>query len=68
MMTHKRPVPAGSVSPYPLHPEPIQKTDVSEVADGQSNTGESWLPLVAILAVGIGSAAIVTALMASRRA
>lgn len=68
-MTHKPRVPSASVSPYPLHPEPIRdyapdekpgETAVAELDFQPSTIAKS-------VAIGIGSAAIVAALMYIKR-
>ncbi|MFP5434377.1 MAG: hypothetical protein ACLGIM_14850 [Alphaproteobacteria bacterium] len=66
-MTHKPHVPSASVSPYPLHPEPIRDRapNVANASNVDSRVQTSTI--VKGAAIGIGSAAIVAALMYIRR-
>lgn len=69
-MTHKPRVPSASVSPYPLHPEPIRDYAPDEHADEQKAAEAAPIQASTIVkgaAIGIGSAAIVAALMFIRR-
>ncbi|BBF68808.1 hypothetical protein [Sphingomonas bisphenolicum] len=71
-MTHKPAVPPGSTPPYPAHPAPhaesVQADPLPTDADN-GRTGEPSPGPVSVLgaAVGIGSAAIVAALLYARR-
>jgi len=68
-MSHEPPVPAASQSPYPLHPAPVAKS-ADEEPRNVERTGEakaSSLIGPKSVAVGIGSAAIVAALLFVRR-
>jgi hypothetical protein len=71
-MTHRPSVPAGSTAPYPAHPAPhgakIQSDAPSPELSGNQRT-EKIAALTKILgaAVGIGSAAIVAALLYARQ-
>ena len=69
-MSHEPPVPTASQSPYPLHPAPIVKSASEEEPKQAKRKEESKSsPLIdpKSMAVGIGSAAIVAALMFVRR-
>jgi hypothetical protein len=70
-MTHRPGVPPGSTPPYPSHPTPhAQTTPPEQVAMGRQKDDEGSSPGRASLigaAVGIGSAAIVAALIYARR-
>lgn len=69
-MTHKPRVPSASVSPYPLHPEPIRDYAPDEHIDEPDADAAPAIQPSAIVkgaAIGIGSAAIVAALMFMRR-
>jgi hypothetical protein len=71
-MSHQPPVPSANVSPYPLQAPPHEhrnEEDVSPVrgADTPAYFGLSSKELGIGAAVGIGSAAIVAALLYSRR-
>jgi hypothetical protein len=68
MMTHKPAVPPGSTPPYPAHPAPYAESIQAEpplpdVDEDESEDKPS--PSVGLMgaAVGIGSAAIVAALL-----
>lgn len=76
-MTHQPPIPVASTSPYPLHLEPIHH-DQSDFAiakhphtDDADDTDDGRAPLgrgtIVGAAIGIGSAAIVAALLYARR-
>lgn len=68
-MSHSRPIPEASVSPYPLHPAPIAsivRSDISDVHATPSNAaGYTGGKAIGITtgALAIGSAAIVAALI-----
>jgi hypothetical protein len=69
-MSHTPPVPDASVSPFPIHPAPhghvAAPTPVAEpVATDTSSSDRNML--IAGAAVGIGSAAIVAALLYTNR-
>lgn len=67
-MSHKPPVPAASVSPYPLHPEPIKhEVPIAAPKDTKPSGNELSKKAVAGAAIGIGSAAIVAALLYIKR-
>ncbi|MBG6118526.1 MULTISPECIES: hypothetical protein [unclassified Sphingobium] len=70
-MTHKPAVPPGSTAPYPAHPAPHAESLQADPlpADAESNAGDDRsVGGVSVLgaAVGIGSAAIVAALVYAR--
>ena len=68
-MSHKPVVPSASQSPYPLQPAPLVKS-ASEEREQLDREGEKKAaPLIGpkSMAIGIGSAAIVAALMFVRR-
>jgi hypothetical protein len=72
-MSHSRPIPEASVSPYPLHPAPLHRADDDETRDPSAEANmvvakpENGLSNRTIgLAAGafaIGSAAIAAALL-----
>lgn len=80
-MTHKPPVPDASTSPYPLHPAPLAVVHADahaddEPADQEADDGDTGADRPVVkpkqlpglgAAVGIGSAAIVAALLYTRR-
>lgn len=71
-MTHRPSVPAGSTSPYPAHPAPhAEKTQAdtpSTEPSGNEQTDKITTPTKILgAAVGIGSAAIVAALLYARQ-
>ena len=71
-MTHEPPVPPGSKSPYPAHPAPHADTvekDLTESGDsGEKSQGRAATKGISAVgaAVGVGSAAIVAALLYAR--
>lgn len=71
-MSHQPAIPAASQSPYPLHPAPLshRADEASFVSDDDERAGRSWNPGTKAgigAAVGIGSAALVAALLYARR-
>jgi hypothetical protein len=68
-MSHSRPIPAASVSPYPLHPAPIsseERSGSSEVSAKETNIAVSTSGRTIGITAGalaIGSAAIAAALI-----
>jgi hypothetical protein len=72
-MTHKPGVPPGSVAPYPAHPAPhentVQAGATVPATDNSISKARAPTSGISILgtAVGIGSAAIVAALLYTRR-
>lgn len=71
-MTYEPAVPPGSVAPYPAHPAPhthgVQADPANPQVDSKSETKETTGKIGVLgAAVGIGSAAIVAALLYSRR-
>lgn len=70
-MTHKPGIPPGNTPPYPSHPAPSAETTPPEpVAIGSQKDEEgSSVGRASLIgaAVGIGSAAIVAALLYARR-
>lgn len=67
-MSHKPPVPVASVSPYPLHPEPIKHdAPVASPKVAKPSGNEQSKKAVVGAAIGIGSAAIVAALLYMKR-
>lgn len=67
-MSHKPPVPSASVSPYPLHPAPIKhEAPVTARKDGEPSGNEPSKKAIVGAAIGIGSAAIVAALLYMKR-
>lgn len=64
-MTHKPVVPAASQSPYPLHPAPASHA-AAPATEAETPTHGTALSSRNV-AIGIGSAAIVAALMWVRR-
>lgn len=70
-MTHRPAVPSGSTPPYPAHPAPHAESMQADpvTPDTRRNAKEDlWSSGVRVLgaAVGIGSAAIVAALLYTR--
>ncbi|MFD1949432.1 hypothetical protein ACFSGX_01460 [Sphingomonas arantia] len=69
-MSHTPPVPDASVSPFPVHPAPhgyaATPTPVASAAEPDTSSSDRNL-LIAGAAVGIGSAAIVAALLYTNR-
>jgi hypothetical protein len=66
-MTHEPKIPMASQSPYPLHPAPIDHHPAPETLQPEE-AEETKGPLSAkSVAIGIGSAAIVAALLYARR-
>ncbi len=66
-MSPKPPVPAASTPPYPAHPAPVDKSS-SGKEEAQPQPEEAKRHVVAKgAAIGIGSAAIVAALLYIRR-
>ncbi len=71
-MTHRPSVPAGSTAPYPAHPAPhaekLQSDAPSTEPSGNERTDKITAPTkILSAAVGIGSAAIVAALLYARQ-
>lgn len=70
-MTHQPPLPAAATSPYPLHPEPVYHSldtlRPAATAPANSKTTSSRKVIQLGTAIGIGSAAIVAALLYARR-
>jgi hypothetical protein len=71
-MTHKPAVPPGSTPPYPAHPAPHAESVQADLLPTDADNGRAGEPSpgpVSVLgaAVGIGSAAIVAALLYARR-
>ena len=71
-MTHRPSVPPGSTAPYPAHPAPhaqsIQADEAStRLGEGEQDTKLSGSAKIIGAAVGIGSAAIVAALLYARQ-
>ena len=68
-MSHEPPVPMASQSPYPLHPAPVAKIAEEKPKKAKRKEEAKASPLIGprSIAVGIGSAAIVAALMFVRR-
>jgi hypothetical protein len=72
-MSHSRPIPAASVSPYPLHPAPIsseERSGSSDVSAEGTNIGVSASGKTIGITAGalaIGSAAIAAALILFNR-
>ena len=69
-MSHTPPIPKASVAPFPIHPEPhdtpvVAKTDHAAASAAASD--EKTRRVIAGAAVGIGSAAIVAALLYANR-
>ena len=64
-MTYDPPVPAASQPPYPLHPAPVDHS--AEPATKAEATANETAFSPRNVAIGIGSAAIVAALMWVRR-
>jgi hypothetical protein len=75
-MTHQRPIPEAAQSPYPLHPAPMpERSEAEEAAPADTGEGEeaggvaSWASQNRAglgAALGIGSAALVAALLYTR--
>lgn len=67
-MTHKPAVPPGSTAPYPAHPAPHAESLQADppLSDAEEDTVEDRGLGVLGAAVGIGSAAIVAALLYAR--
>lgn len=67
LMTHKPAIPAANTPPYPAHPAPrVEPVDVAAHDDGtspSSDKGPTHRGGMIGAAVGIGSAAIVAALL-----
>lgn len=72
-MTHQPPVPAASTSPFPLHPEPVDHSLDHLRPATKTETPSASGPAISNkaigigAAIGIGSAAIVAALLYARR-
>lgn len=67
-MSHKPSVPAASVSPYPPHPEPIKHdAPVAAPKGAEASSNEPSKKAIVGAAIGIGSAAIVAALLYMKR-
>jgi len=71
-MTHRPSVPPGSTAPYPAHPAPHAESiqaDEPEISSSECEQGTKPSGPSKILgaAVGIGSAAIVAALLYARQ-
>jgi hypothetical protein len=73
-MTHTPPLPSAAESPFPLHPEPIDPATPAKdppkgtpIATAKPDSLSTGTMLGVGAAVGIGSAAIVAALMFTRR-
>lgn len=70
-MSHKPRVPSASVSLYPLQPEPIRDYAPDEHIDARAEADAAPAIQASMVvkgaAIGIGSAAIVAALMYMRR-
>lgn len=71
-MTHKPAVPPGSTPPYPAHPAPHAESVQADPIETDADNGRAGEPSprpsrVLGAAVGIGSAAIVAALLYARR-
>lgn len=64
-MSHEPPVPKDSIPPYPHHPAP--DTFSAAPAEEGSERPQAGKPVIKGAAVGIGSAAIVAALLYMRR-
>jgi hypothetical protein len=72
-MTHQRPIPEAAQSPYPLHPAPMPERSEAEdaaPADAEESRGiAGWASQNRAglgAALGIGSAALVAALLYTR--
>ena len=73
-MTHQRPIPEAAQSPYPLHPAPMPERSEAEdaaPAEAEEETGgvAGWASQNRAglgAALGIGSAALVAALLYTR--
>ena len=66
-MSHEPPLPAAAVSPYPIHPEPhapaaAPAPDAKAAQDPAKPRSSKWIAAAGV-GVGIGSAAIVAALL-----
>lgn len=71
-MTHRPSVPPGSTAPYPAHPAPhaqsIQADALStDASEGEQDAKMSRPAKILGAAVGIGSAAILAALLYARQ-
>ncbi|AOF95019.1 hypothetical protein BSY17_3608 (plasmid) [Sphingobium sp. RAC03] len=71
-MTHRPSVPAGSTAPYPAHPSPQAESIKADELSSDASEGEQDAKLhgsakILGAAVGIGSAAIVAALLYTRQ-
>ena len=71
-MTHRPSVPPGSTAPYPAHPAPHAESIQADEPETNSGEGEQDTKLsgsakILGAAVGIGSAAIVAALLYARQ-
>ncbi len=71
-MTHRPSVPPGSTAPYPAHPAPHAESIQADESSLDSSEGEQDAKLsspakILGAAVGIGSAAIVAALLYARQ-
>jgi hypothetical protein len=71
-MTHRPSVPPGSTAPYPAHPAPhaesIQADEpATDSSEGEQDSKLSGSSKILGAAVGIGSAAIVAALLYARQ-
>lgn len=67
-MAHEPPVPTASQSPYPLHPAPLHTDgEDRQPAGRKEGRAAERPPSSRSLAIGIGSAAIVAALIFARR-
>lgn len=75
-MTHQRPLPEAAQSPYPLHPAPMpERSETEDAAPADAGAGEEaggiarWANQNRAglgAALGIGSAALVAALLYTR--
>lgn len=65
-MTHEPKIPIASQSPYPLHPAPHHH-NAPEALQPEESEGAKGVLSAKSVAVGIGSAAIVAALLYVRR-
>lgn len=69
-MTHRPTVPPASTAPYPAHPAPhAENIQADNASSDQGEQGEKRSGSATILgaAVGIGSAAVVAALLYARQ-
>ena len=72
-MTHQMPVPQAAQSPYPLHPEPMNKTsargDARPARAGGQDRGWAWRVKLGLgAAAGLASAIAATLYLRSRGA